>query len=59
MLSCHLTSFSKLSYSKNYFMNTFRVSNSLDPDHARQSVGHDLGPNCLQKLSAEDLQSKS
>ena len=22
-------------------------ANSLDPDHAQQNVGHDLGPNCL------------
>ena len=27
--------------------------NSLDPDQARQNVGPDLGPNCLQKLSAD------
>ena len=27
------------------------TSNSLDPDHAQQNVGHDLGPNCLQRLS--------
>ena len=31
------------------------VSNSLDPDQARQFVGPELGPNCLQKLSAEDI----
>ena len=30
------------------------VSNSLDPDQARQNVGPDLGPNCLQRLSADD-----
>ena len=29
------------------------MSNSLDPDQARQNVGPDLGPNCLQKLSAD------
>ena len=34
--------------------NTIRVSNSLDPDQDRRSVGFDLGPNCLQSLSAED-----
>ena len=28
--------------------------NSLDPDQARHFVGPDLGPNCLQKLSADD-----
>ena len=30
------------------------MSNSLDPDQARQFVGPDLGSNCLQKLSADD-----
>ena len=25
------------------------LSNSLDPDHGRHSVGPDLGTNCLQK----------
>ena len=27
--------------------------NSLDPDQARHFVGSDLGPNCLQMLSAD------
>ena len=30
------------------FLNTIRVSNSLDPDQARHYVESDLGPNCLQ-----------
>ena len=30
------------------------LSNSLDPDQARHIVGPDLGPNCLQRLSADD-----
>ena len=34
-------------------MNTIRVSNSSDPDQAGHVVGPDLGPNCLQKLSAD------
>ena len=34
--------------------NTILVSNSLYPDQARHSVGPDLGPNCLQRLSADD-----
>ena len=34
--------------------NTVRVLNSLHPDQDRQSVGPDLGPNCLQSLSADD-----
>ena len=31
-----------------------RVLHSLDPDQARHIVEPDLGPNCLQKLSADD-----
>ena len=31
------------------------MSKSLDPDQARHFVGSDLEPNCLQKLSAEDI----
>ena len=31
-----------------------RVSNILDSDQARRFVGPDLGPNCLQILSADD-----
>ena len=33
------------------------VSNSLDPGQAQHSVGPDLGPNCLQWLSADDKTS--
>ena len=44
----------KLSFSKNSFRNTIRVSNSFDPDQDGCSVGPDLDPNCLQRLSAED-----
>ena len=46
--------FSKLIFSKNYFRNIIRVlvSNCLDPDQDRHSVGPDLGPNCLQRLLA-------
>ena len=32
--------------------NSFRVSNSLDPDQDRHSVGLDLGRICLKRLSA-------
>ena len=35
------------------FFNTMRVSNSLDPDQAGHFVRPDLGPNCLQRLSAD------
>ena len=30
------------------------MSNSLDPDQGRHFVGLDLGPNCLQRLSADN-----
>ena len=46
--------FSESTISKNSFRNTIAESNSLDPDQARHFVGPDLGPNCLQKLSADD-----
>ena len=39
---------------KKSFRNNINVSNSLDPDQARHFVGPDLGPNCLEKLSADD-----
>ena len=35
------------------FFNTMRVSNSLDPNQARHFFGPDLGPNRLQRLSAD------
>ena len=38
-----------------FFRNAFEVSNSLDPDQARHFVGPDLGPNFLQRLSADDI----
>ena len=44
----------KISSFKNSFRNTIRVSNGLNPDKDRHSVGPDLGPNCLQRLSADD-----
>ena len=30
------------------------MSNGLDPDKDRHFVGPDLGPNCLQRLLADD-----
>ena len=44
--------------SKNYLWNTIRVSNTLDPDQDRHSVGPDLGPNCLPILSLDDNSKK-
>ena len=51
MLFCRLIFFQNLINSSR---NTISVSNSLDPDEARRFVGPDLGPNCLQTLSADD-----
>ena len=45
--------FSKLIFSK-ILSRIPSVPNSLDPDQARQNVGPDLGPNCLQRLSADN-----
>ena len=48
--------FSKYTVTKTSFSNTIRVlvSNCLDPDQDQHSVGPDLFPNCLQRLSADD-----
>ena len=46
--------FSKLIFWNNSFAITIRVPNSLNLDQARRSVRSDLGPNCLQRLSADD-----
>ena len=41
--------------SKSTFLeNSFRNTNSVDPGQARHFVRPDLGPNCLQRLSADD-----
>ena len=44
----------ELTFSKRSFRNTISVANSLDPDQAGRFVVPDLGPNCLQTLSADD-----
>ena len=47
--SCFLLSadFFISSFSKNYFSNIIRMSNSLNPDQTQHFVGPDLGANCL------------
>ena len=47
--------FLKLTFSKIYFRNTSKVSNTLDLDQDRHPVGPDLGPNCFQRLTADDI----
>ena len=51
------TFFKLLFFPKNSLRNTIRVSNRLEPDQAGHSVGPDLGPNCLQRLSEELVDS--
>ena len=46
--------FSKTRVFKTILSRKSSVSNSLDPDQARLFVGPDLGPNCLQMLSADN-----
>ena len=59
MIFCRLQIiFLTLLFSKYSFRNIIRVSNSLDPVQAQYSVGPDLHPNCLQRLSADDKISR-
>ena len=51
---CVVFFFLKFTFQKKSFRNIIRVSNSLDPDQAQHFVGPDLGPNCLQMISADD-----
>ena len=43
-----------LTFSKNSFRNTIRVSNSFDQDQAGRFVWPDLCPNCFHKFSADN-----
>ena len=52
MIFCHLQIFLKINFFEIFF--TIRVPNSLDFDQAQRFVGPDLGPNCLQRSSADD-----
>ena len=52
---CHLLIFSLIfCFSKKSFKNNIRVSNCLDPDQDGHSFSPNLGPKCLQRLSADD-----
>ena len=46
--------FFKINFFDIFFRNTIRVSNNLDSDQDGLFVGPDLGPNCLQRVSADD-----
>ena len=54
MLFGRLLIFSKSTFPENYFRNAIRVSKDLNPDQAQRFVEPNLGPNCLQGLSADD-----
>ena len=41
-------------FCKIYLFKMPSVSNSFDRDQAPHLVGHDLGPNCSQRLLADD-----
>ena len=49
----HADFFQNQLFTKNSFRNTIRIPNSLDPDQARHFVGPGLGPNCLERSSAD------
>ena len=56
---CRLLTFFKINFfSKNSSRNTIRLSNVLDPDQDRHSVGPDLGPNCLQRKGFKQQTTK-
>ena len=60
--ACFLSSvvvfcFFKINFFEKFFLE-FLQNVSLNPELARQNVGPDLGPNCLQKLSADDTSRK-
>ena len=51
---CRLLTFFKTNFFRKSFRHSIRVSKGLDPDQDRHSVGPDLGPNCLQRILAND-----
>ena len=50
--------FFKINFFEKFFREYHQGKNSLDPDQARHIVRPDLGPSCLQKLSADDTSRK-
>ena len=56
--ACFLSSavfLKKKKLSEKNIKSIIKRSNSLDPDLARHFVWHDLGPNCLQMLTGENM----
>ena len=50
---CCLLIFFKIVFFEKLFPEYYQCQNSLYPDQAQHFVWHDLGPNCLQRLSAD------
>ena len=46
--------FKKNNYFQKEIQDHYQCQNSLDPDQDGSFIGPDLGPNCLQRLSADD-----
>ena len=53
MLHAAHATLSSANFFKKILSGTLSVLNSLDSDQDRHSVGPDLGPNCLPRLSEE------
>ena len=55
MLFCRLLIFFKINFFRKILSGIpSECQTVFDPDQARHFVGSDLGPNCLQRLSADD-----
>ena len=50
--------FFKINFLEKFFQDYNQSVNNLDPDKTQHFVGPDLGPNCLQRISAEDTSRK-
>ena len=59
MLFSRLLTFFKINSFIKFFHDHYQNVKQLDPDQVQHSVGPDLGPNCLQRLSADDKVSTS
>ena len=51
---CPLLIFFRINFFEKFFQEYHQSVNSLDPDQVLHFFRPDLGPNCLQKLSADD-----
>ena len=51
--NCHQLTCFKINFFKKFFQLHYQSVKRLDPDQDQQNVGPDLGPNCLEKLSAD------